>query len=196
MFSGIHIMELVNQIEQDIWTWLTDYIEVEHKFYDYKFPVCPYARAARIKGTVSVKVYQSGSIKEFVKSTVAETIADPKHNICIIIMPPRARWTLGLRTMIDNLNKEIMGQDYFIQIGNAVNTNSLYPGLFNKGNYFAVFLNQLTPVLEGYKYLLTTDYYSYWSKKHYKDVVVSRQKTYNAFLKNKLKRKNNVNGNN
>ena len=196
MFLGIQIMELVDQIEQDIWAWLKDYIEVEHKFYDYKFPVCPYARAARLKGTVSVKAYKSGSIKEFIKSNVAATIADPDHSICVMIMPPRARWTFGLRKMIEQLNHDIMDQDYFIQMGDAVNTSSLYSGWFNQGNYFAVFLNQLTPVLEGHKYLLTTDYYSYWSKKHYNDVVIQRQKTYDAYLKNKSKRKNNAIGTN
>jgi hypothetical protein len=176
-------MELVKQIETDIWEWLTNYIEVEHKFYDYKFPVCPFAKAARLKGEVAVKVYESGNIKQFIKSAVTETIADPEHNICIMIMPPRARWTLGLRKMIDKLNQDIMSQDYFIQMGGAVNTNSLYPGMFNQGNYFAVFLNQLNPVLQGHKYLLTTDYYSYWSKKHYRDVVIRRQETYDNYLK-------------
>jgi hypothetical protein len=85
--------------------------------------------------------------------------------------------------MINALNKEIMSQGYFIQMGNAVNTNSLYPGWFNQGNYFAVFLNQLEPVLDGNRYLITTDYYSYWSTKHYKDVVIRRQETYDNFFK-------------
>jgi hypothetical protein len=183
MFLGISMTELTKQIEHDIWEWLKNYIEVEHKFYDYKFPVCPFAKAARLKGTVAVKVYESGSIKEFIQSTVTETIAGPDHDICIMIMPPRACWTLGLTKMIDKLNQEIMSQGYFIQSGAAVNTQSLYPGLFNQGNYFAVFLNQLDPVLQGHKYLLTTDYYTYWSKNHYKDVVVRRQKTYDNFLK-------------
>jgi hypothetical protein len=183
MFSGIPMVELTKKIEKDIWEWLENYIEVEHKFYDYKFPVCPFARSARLKGIVTVKAYESGNVKKFIQSTVEATIKDPDHNICVMIMPPRARWSLGLRQMIDRLNEEIMSQGYFIQMGAAVNTSSLYPGWFNKGNYFAVFLNQLDPVLEGHKYLLTTDYYTYWSKKHYADVVGRRQKTYDDYLK-------------
>jgi len=183
MFLGMQMKELFKNIEHDIWEWLKNYIEVEHKFYDYKFPVCPFAKAARLKGTVLVKVYNARNIKEFIQSSVRETIADKEHNIYIMIMPPRTRWTLGLRKMINALNKEIMSQGYFIQMGNAVNTNSLYPGWFNQGNYFAVFLNQLEPVLDGNRYLITTDYYSYWSKKHYKDVVIRRQETYDNFFK-------------
>jgi hypothetical protein len=177
-------MQLVEKIEHDIWEWLKNYIEVEHKFYDYKFSVCPFAKAARLKGDVTVKIYSSGSIKEFIKSTVTQTIADPDHSICVMIMPPRARWTFKLRKMISKLNQEIMSQGYFIQMGAAVNTASLYTGWLNQGPYFAVFLNQLKPVLDGHNYLLTTDYYSYWSRKHYKDVVIRRQKTYEAYLKN------------
>jgi hypothetical protein len=153
MFLGIKMIELVKKIEHDIWEWLKNYIEVEHKFYDYKFPVCPFAKAARLKGIVTVKAYKSGNVKEFIQSNVKETLVDPAHNICIMILPPRARWALGLRKMVDNLNKELMLQGYFIQMGNAVNTSSLYPGWFNQGNYFAVFLNQLNPVLDGHKYL-------------------------------------------
>ena len=30
---------IIQDIKTDIWDWIQNYIEVNHKFYDYKFPI-------------------------------------------------------------------------------------------------------------------------------------------------------------
>jgi hypothetical protein len=181
-------MTIKNIVETDIWEWIKDYIEVPNKFYDYKFPVCPYAKAARLKGVVTVKAYEQGDIKEFIAQSVRELVADPKHEIVVIAMPPRKKFTWGIKSLIENLNIEIIPQGYYSQYGVAVKTKSKYPGLFNSGKYFVVLVNKLEPVLEGHKALLKTDYYTPWSTKHYDAVVTRRQEMYDKYKDGNKKR--------
>jgi hypothetical protein len=168
-------------VELDVWEWIKNYIEVNNKFYDYKFPVCPYAKAARQKGIVDVLAYTGGNVKEFITNSIISLIADPKLEIRVIAMPPRLRWTWGIRRLIDQINREVITQGYYVQYGTAVKTNSIYPGLFNSGRYFVVLVNKLEPVLEGHRALLKTDYYTPWSKQHYDAVVTRRQKLYDKY---------------
>lgn len=174
-------MNISQLVENDIWSWIKDYIEVDNKFYDYKFPPCPYAKSARQKGLVTVKGYESGNIKEFIKDHVHKLVIDPNHDIIVLAMPPRARWTWGIKRLINQLNRQVIPQGYYVQYGSAVKTSSRYPGIFNSGKYFVVLVNKLGPVLEGHKSLLKTDYYKPWSKQHYAAVVTRRQKLYDKY---------------
>lgn len=175
----------VSVIEKDIWDWIINFIEVPHKFYDYKFAVCPYAQAARLKGIVKVDVYEQGDVKDFIKNNIQLHLKDQKHEILILTMPPIKRFTFGIKKLIENVNKDIIKDGYYCQYGSAINTVSKYSGIFNKGNYFVVLVNKLKPVLEGHKALLKTDYYKKWDKKHYDTVVVRRQQMFDNYKNGK-----------
>ena len=174
-------MDIDQIVEKDIWAWIKEYIEVPNKFYDYKFAPCPYAKAARQKGLVMVKGYKDGKIKDFISQSVRDLVVDPAHDIIVLAMPPRARWTWGVKRLINKLNAEVIPDGYYVQHGFAVKTKSKYPGLFNGGKYFVVLVNKLGPVLEGHRSLLKTDYYKPWSKKHYDAVVTRRQEMYDKY---------------
>lgn len=181
-------MSISHEVEAEIWDWIKNYIEVDNKFYNYKFAVCPYAKAARQKGIVDVKGYEHGSVKEFIADNVRRLVADPNLEICVMAMPPRTKWHWGMKRLIDQLNKEVIPQGYYVQYGQAVKTSSIYPGLFNGGKYFVVLVNRVGPVLEGHKALLKTDYYKPWSKKHYDAVVTRRQDLIDAHKDGKKSR--------
>jgi len=181
-------MTIKHTVETDIWDWIKNYIEVPNKFYDYKFAICPYAKSARLKGVVSVKAYEQGNIKEFITDSVRNLISDLKHDIVVIAMPPRKRFTLGIRRLIKKLNIEIIPQGYYCQYGTAIKTKSKYPGLFNNGKYFVVLVNKLEPVLDGHRALLKTDYYNPWSKQHYNSVVLRRQEMHDKYKDGNKKR--------
>ena len=136
-----------NIVEKDIWEWIKNYIEVNHEFYDYKFPPCPYAKSSRLKNN----------------NLTTKILAFPnyfKFNIC-------------LKFLINNINKKLVKRDYYIQYGNAVGTDSVYDG----GPYFIIIINKLSDVLSAHNSLAKTDYYSFWSSKHY-DTVVNRRKNF------------------
>lgn len=168
-------------VETAIWDWIKNYIEADNKFYDYKFPVCPYAKAARLNGIVDVLAYGGGDVKEFIATSVRSLVVDTNLEIRVLAIPPRLQWTWGIKSLIDQLNKEVIPQGYYVQYGTAVKTKSLYPGVFNQGRYFVVLVNKLAPVLAGHQSLLKTDYYKPWSKKHYHAVVTRRQELNNKY---------------
>ena len=172
-----------NQIEKDIWDWITGYIEVNHKFYDYKFPPCPYARSARLNGLVKVAAYESGGMQSFIDQEASELLTNKTHNVLILVFPAWASWLFYLRWKISSMNKRIIGQDYYAQYGTALNTVSRYSGFKNGQPYFIVILNKLSDVINGHKALLKTDYYKPWDDFHYEDVVVRRQEAYEKYKK-------------
>ena len=75
-----HISISKQTIEQDVWEWIQNYIEVNHKFYNHKFPPCPYAKAARLAGLLDVSAYTSGAAIDFVYEQVDDLIANKKFN--------------------------------------------------------------------------------------------------------------------
>jgi len=176
MCSSTGMTELTQQIKADIWHWIEHYIEVPNKFYDYRFPVCPFAKAARLQGIVQVRPWISGSIKDFIRQGVHQLIQDQQKEICVMVMPPRAKWRWGIPALIESINAEIIPQGAFVQFGTAIGTTSQYPGLFNQGEYFVVLVNNVDAVMEAHRALLNTDYYRPWSRGHYHDVVIRRQR--------------------
>lgn len=170
-------------VKQDIWDWITQYVEVDNEFYNYKFPPCPYAKSARLKGLVTVEAYQSGDVKDFINSTLQEHTTKKQHQVCVMALPPQTRWRWGLKKYINSLNKDLIPNDYFIQFGFAVKTQSRYSGFFNSGPYFIVIINKLSDVLSGHESLLKTDYYKNWAYYHYYDVAERRQKLYQKYSK-------------
>ena len=174
-----------SEIEKDIWDWIINFIEVTNGFYDYKFPPCPYAKAARLKGLMDVVAYKSGAVRSFIQQQTEELISGNKFNVRVMVFPAYMRWYFHIHKYVRQLNTSIVPQDFYAQYGNAVNTQSQYPGLFKNQPYFIVIINKLSDVMDGHKSLLSTDYYKPWSKKHYDDVVIRRNEMYEKYTKEK-----------
>lgn len=164
------------QIKQDIWDWITGYIEVNNEFYDYKFPPCPYAKSARLKGLVDVSVYMSGNPYAFAKKQVADLITEKKFNVRIMAFPYWMRWLYPLHWALRKLNQRLIGNDFYIQYGKIVDVVDR--------SYFIVIVNKLSDVLAGQTLLNKTDYYKNWSTKHYQAVVTRRQEAFDKYKGN------------
>jgi hypothetical protein len=155
-------------IEKDILDWVENYIEVNHEFYNNKFSPCPFARKARLGGNLLITAWESGSYRSFIEDQLQKT-----PTVKIMVFPPSFKYAWFTRYYIRNLNKKIVSQDCYIQCGNAVNTESKYPGL--KGNYSIVIVNKLSDIIAGHMSLKSTNYYANWTKQHYHNVVEVRQ---------------------
>jgi hypothetical protein len=171
------------QVEQDIWDWITNFIEATNSFYNYKFPPCPYAKAARLKGLVDVVAYESGSVTSWIQTHIDQLILDNQFDVRVMVFPAHVRWFFHVHWHVQQLNKTIISKDFYAQYGRAVQTASRYPGLFSGQPYFIVIVNRLTPVLDGHKSLMSTDYYDPWSQQHFADVVTRRQRMYEKYKK-------------
>jgi len=157
-----------NKVKQNILKWMIEYIETNNEFYDYKFPPCPYAKSARLKGLVDIVAYSTGSPYKFIKYQIEDLIIQNKFNIRVMAFPMKMRWYFHLHFLINRLNKNLVKQDLYVQYGRT-------------DEYFIVIVNKLSDVLDAHKALLKTDYYKNWSKDHYHAVVERRQKIYEKF---------------
>ena len=165
---------------KDIENWLMDYIEVNHKFYNYQFPPCPYAKSARVNGLVSIKAYEGKGFRRFVNSCIEQLLADSKKTVCIMVFPSYFKWNFAIKWFVSALNKVLVAKDYYVQFGTALKTKSRYPFSGNKP-YFILIVNRLSDVIDGHRALLNTDYYKPWAKHHYDAVVVRREEIYNTY---------------
>lgn len=170
-------------IETDIWNWIQGYIEVNHKFYDYKFPPCPYAKAARLKGLVDVQAYSHGNVYKFVRIQAAKNADSNKHSVMVLVLPPRVKYYPFFSLFIKHLNKKLVSKNYYAQHGIALTTESKYTGFLNSGEYSIVIINKLSEILDGHRALTKTDYYQPWAPHHYEAVVERRQQMYEKYKK-------------
>jgi hypothetical protein len=164
----------MNNIENDILDWLVNYIEVPHLFYNYKFPPCPFAKTARLKGLINIKAYDSKGIFKFLDTTIENHMSDTDHTMCIMAFPSYTKLNWFFTRYLRNKNKFLVQHDYYIQYGKAINTKSKFQGIGQDKPYFIVIVNKLSDVISGHEQLLKTDYYSNWSDFHYYDVVERR----------------------
>jgi hypothetical protein len=174
---------IADQVKQDILNWTINWVETPNEFYDNKFSVCPYAKKARLAGETNICVYTSGSFRNFINHTLETLVANKSHRQMLLVLPPRAKYYPGIQKFIVNQNKKLVPNDYFALGGQAIATQSRYPGLFNSGPYFIIGINTLSVVLPAVESLKAAGYYDRWSKQHYKDIVIRRQQLYEQYSK-------------
>jgi hypothetical protein len=170
-----------DNIKQDVYGWVRDYIEINHEFYNYKFPPCPFAKSARLKGLLDIQVWQKGSYYQFAEQWATDMQSNDNYTVRILVFPHRMKYHFWMKNRIAALNKKIVAKDLYAQIGSAIKTQSQYPGILEQGPYGIVIINRLSDILNGHQSLLKTDYYKPWSIEHYDAVVTRRQEIANKF---------------
>lgn len=163
-------------------------MEAKSKFHDFKFAPCPFAKQARISGELTYDIFVKGDMKKFISDNIDRLIKHPKHEVMLMVFPPRKKWTIGLKRFFGRTNADAIPRGYYAQFGTAVGTESRYPGFLNNGRYFIVIVNKLEPVLSGHEALRKSGYYKNWKKSHYDDVVVRRQKLYEKYKDGDVKK--------
>ena len=164
------------EIEQDVWAWIHEFVTVSNAFYDYKFAPCPYARKAVQSKTVGVQVWRSGDIREFVKTNAVVVRESPTLTTLVMAFPPRMRFQWRINAFVEMLNAEMISDNVFLNTGVAKTTKSRYPGLSKNEPYFIVIANSLDAVMSGSETLMKTDYYKKWPADHYELVVQRRDR--------------------
>lgn len=170
-------------IKQDIYDWVVNYIEANHEFYNYKFPPCPFAKSARLKGMLDIQVWEKGSYYNFVKQYATDMKDSANFAVRILVFPHSLKYRFWMKNSIARMNEKFVTMDLYAQIGSAIKTKSQYPGLLETGPYGIVIINKLSDILNGHKSLLKTDYYNSWSKEHYDAVVSRRQEVVDKCIK-------------
>ena len=162
--------------EQHIWTWITDYVEQNHAFYNHRFPPCPYAQKARLSGAVEVYALQSNYIERI--RNLSWTLLDtPAISTRVIALPTLQRWNFSLLHSLKQYNSQLVDRDTYLQWGWAQGTRAAI-GLV-PGRYFVVIANRLAAVMAGSAALKKTDYYDHWPNTHLDRVVGDRERAWN-----------------
>jgi hypothetical protein len=152
-------------IKQDILDWVTNFIEVNHEFYNFKFPPCPYAKAARLDGLLNITVYEDGTIGSYVDMNIQAIIADSKYTVTVLVLPNRARYYFWLKWWLKYKNRRLVARDLYAQLETA---------RVNEHEYTVIIINRLSDIISGHRSLSKTDYYSNWTAEHYNAVVTRR----------------------
>jgi hypothetical protein len=166
-------MSIHDEIDQDVWTWIREFVAVPNEFYDNKFPPCPYAFKAVMGETVDVAVWQSGDVRSFIRQKAVEMRDSPKLTTRVMAFPPRTQWAWGISEYVETLNTELIPDNVFLNTGVTKTVKSRYPGSSGEP-YFIVVANSLDAVLKGAEALDRTDYYKDWPRSHY-EIVVERR---------------------
>jgi hypothetical protein len=173
---------MTNNIKKDIEKWTLDFVEETHPVTGY--PICPYAKKARMDNQTKIEVHTKGRLIEFLENLVDKNY--PSDTITIVAAKPRYLYHPTLDKQILELNKRIIPKNLFIQGGIAKHTKSKFKTLIQGSYYFCV-INKLYPVLKGADALTKTNYYATWSDEHFKRVVDNRNKlVYNVLQENNL----------
>lgn len=166
---------LCQQIEDDIWGWIKQFVMAPNEFYHYRFPPCPFARGAVNANAVDVRVWQSGNVREFIQDGAVQMRECPSLSTRIMTFPPNTEFRWGLSEYVESLNTELVATDVFLNTGLAKTTCSRYPGP-STDPYFVVIANSMAAVLAGAKSLMKTPYYQDWPTAHYGLVVERRER--------------------
>lgn len=162
------------QIKQDLWAWIHEFVTVSNEFYHHKFPPCPFARQAVMAKTVDVHVWQSGDVRAYIRTQAKEMRDSGNLTTRLMGFPPRTQFLWGINEFVEQVNAEMIADNVFLNTGLAKTSRSRYPGSSSKDPYFIVVANSLDAVLSGAEALKRTDYYKDWPAEHYASVVERR----------------------
>lgn len=161
-------------VEDDIWTWIREFVTTPNEFYNFKFAPCPYARQAVLNKTVDVQVWQAGDVRKFIRENAIQMRESPALTTRVMVFPPKTQFLWGLNDYVEELNVELVSSNVFLNTGVAKSTKSKFPGSASKDPYFIVIANSLAAVLAGAESLAKSDYYKNWPAAHYAHVVERR----------------------
>lgn len=176
--------KVIDQVGKDIDNFILNFVEASNiEGYSDKFPVCPYAKKARLDGESLVNIYSGGSVENFVVDNLSLLCDSSKYKVMLQIFPPRVRIFSNIDKIVNETNKWTIPKDYFSLLGRTPNIYSSYPGIFNSGEYLVIGTNKLSRVLPAVDKLSEMGYYDAptWTDHHLNAVVHNRLRQYNLY---------------
>lgn len=168
------INTVYQEIEQDLWDWIHNFVTAKNEFYGSKFAPCPFAQKAVVNKTVDVMVWQAGNVREFIRTGSERVRNEEKLTTLVMAFPPKTRFAWGISDYVEGLNMEFIPSNVFLNTGVAKETVSRYPGSKPGEPYFITIANSLDGVLAGAEALAKSNYYQDWPAEHLALVVERR----------------------
>jgi len=175
--------EIINKVQLDIDLFIKNFVEKSIKGYSPKFPVCPFAKKARLDGESVVQIYSGGDYRKFIIKNLEWLCDHDTYGVMLQVFPPRIRFSPGIFEFIRDTNRWTIPKDFFSLHGRTPNTLSSYPGFFNSSEYFIIGTNKLSKVIPAVDKLFELGYYDAptWTQEHLETVVYNRLKQYELY---------------
>ena len=117
------------------------------------------------KNRIKIVEHTTGGIKNFIKEQCDDLISENQSKIKVLVLDYKIRWYFHIHWFIKKLNNLLSKHNYYAQYGVTVGLDKLY---------FIVIINVLSDLNTAHLSLANTEYYKFWDKKHYTDVVLRR----------------------
>jgi hypothetical protein len=159
------------QAKMDVISWIVNFVEKPHPALN-NWPPCPYARAARVKGQVDIRIgtVPDQDLAEFAKGMpegvdVVTLIYDP---VKWELQPFRASWQQTQREVLAAVGIYVL-EDHpeEVELVNGVK--------MNQGQYPLLFVQRLAKLEEAADQLAQQGYYHDWPEEYLQSVFEHRR---------------------
>jgi hypothetical protein len=161
-----------SEILDKIHRWLVETVEVPRPELS-GFPICPFARQARINCNVKYVIARR-RLREEIETQIAAYSEQPEFVTVIIEPNPKAISSLELANLVEFLRQSVSQLDLHLMWDHPDAPENVNGVSFNHGDFILVFLQRKSRLNAAAKELHQKGYYSTWPLSFYNEVVFSR----------------------
>lgn len=158
------------QVTQDIFNWITNFVEVPHPALAGWAP-CPYARQARITGTVTVQLGQDPAqdLQHYIDQGMAQLevavlVYDP-------VVWPLAEFRLNWRAALPG----IQAAGLYVLEDHPAELETVNGVIMNQGDYAILFVQSRSKLESAAQQVASKGYYHGWSREYLDGLFEGRE---------------------
>lgn len=160
----------IKQAQQDIMTWITDFVEVPREELG-GWPLCPYARQARLKNLIDIR---SGTADPYAD---ARSITDMgSHDVIVVVYDPQEYDAAEFNTLIDDANAAFLqGRGLIALADHPADPEEVRGVVMNQGQYALMFVQDLSKLNSHARQLAQRGFYDLWPEEYLQMLFRGRQ---------------------
>ena len=161
-------------IKAEIITWVETVIEAPNTILG-SYPICPFAKQARLKGQMEIRVNQSSSLQSFIKSTIARR--SNSNKVQLIVERDLVSWPVdSVDRLVSQINSDMADDDVILLYDHPAEPGVIGDVCTSNGKYLIIFVQSASELNHAHSMMQATGYYSVWTEAYYKKIVETRKK--------------------
>jgi len=159
----------IEKVKSDILKWIVEFVEQPNR--DLAgWPPCPYARKARIDGTVDIRV---GRIDPLVD--LANAVMD-NYEVIAYAYDPKEFTANDFDLLVQRLNRNFLSiRGLFALADHPESVETVNGVTMNQGTYAVVFLQDLSKLNHFARLLARQGYYNGWPEEYLTELFAGRE---------------------
>jgi hypothetical protein len=159
-----------DQVQQDITEWIKNFVETPHPLLN-GWPPCPYARQARMQGTVDIRVgtVPSQDLQEFADQGMG------LYEVVALVYDP-VEWSLT-QFRLDWISKipNIRAAGLYVLEDHPEEPETVNGVVMNQGQYAILFVQSRDKLESAARQLANKGYYHDWDREYLTDLFEGRE---------------------